>query len=210
MDLSKKHFVVEPDWSGESCFIVACGPSLTDQDVQKVADAGIKTIVISNAWAKHPNADLMYSCDKKWWDYHYKDVKFAGLKCSMQPTIYDDVLYIENAGTKGLSLRPGFINTGGNSSYQALNIAVQLGVKRVCFLGLDMCAQGNQTHFFGKYPADSKLERTETYQGWINHFNLAAPELEDLGIEVINCSPISALQCFKKMNVDEAIKRCQL
>lgn len=97
----------------------------------------------------------------------------------------------------------GKIGGGGNSGFQALNLAVQLGATRVLLIGFDMHDRGG-VHWYGRNnwvgannPTDSNFRR------WIRALNIAAPVLANRGVEVVNASPFSDLQCFPKASIEE-------
>ena len=97
---------------------------------------------------------------------------------------------------------PGVIGGGCNSGFQAINLAVQFGVAGILLVGLDM----RGTHWYGRnawpkaYNAgDGDMAR------WCGHIGRAGTIMAGLGIEVLNASPHSALQCFRKVTVDQAL-----
>jgi hypothetical protein len=91
------------------------------------------------------------------------------------------------------------VHFGGNSGYQAMNLAYLWGAKRIVLLGFDCQNVNGQAHWFGQHPP--QLNRVQPFQIWINHFNHLAKELEAEGVEVINCSPDTALECFRKESI---------
>ena len=63
-------------------------------------------------------------------------------------------------------------------------------------VGFDMRRVEGRSHFFGEHPAG--LRRTlNGYERWPEKFERAAASLPD-GIEIINCTPGSALTCFER------------
>lgn len=111
--------------------------------------------------------------------------------------------WVEAKGGPGISLQPGLIHTGGNSGFQALNLAVLLGAKTLILLGYDMQLQSGKRHFFGNHPG--KMNKNSNYQAFMNHFCEAAPQLKRLGVQVINCTPGSALECFEKRSLGDVL-----
>lgn len=70
-------------------------------------------------------------------------------------------------------------------------------------LGFDCAARAGQAHWFGNHPAG--LQIRQNYSRWIESFSELARDLLAEGVEVINCSPVSALKCWPKMSVEEAL-----
>jgi hypothetical protein len=44
---------------------------------------------------------------------------------------------------------------------------------------------------------------SSNFKRWISAFENAARQCRELGVEVINCSAVSALTCFPKMSLEE-------
>lgn len=188
---------VPRSWDGETVAIFATGPSLTQDHADACKD--LRAIVVNNAYTLAPWADVLYASDLRWWDVHPGSYKFEGLKVSLTNKA---VLKLENGGQSGIDSRPTHLRSGRNSGYQALNLAVLFGAKRVLLFGFD-CKSKGKTHFFGRHP--SGLERQHPYGVWINHFNEAAPILKGLGVEVWNCTD-SALNCFERKDYRDALQ----
>lgn len=112
------------------------------------------------------------------------------------------MIRIKGQHKPGISESPEAINYGQNSGFQALNLAFLLGAKRILLLGYDMkLAKSGANHWFGHHP--DKV--VSNYPAWWSHFSVAADQFKKLGVEVINCSPDTALICFKKMSLESAL-----
>ncbi len=102
----------------------------------------------------------------------------------------------------GLSEKPNTLHTGSNSGYQAINLAVLAGAKRILLLGYDMRFQGAKSHSHNGHP----VKHSESaYTGYARNFASMVPQLQRLGVEVINCSPSSAIGCFPRMPLEQAL-----
>jgi len=99
-----------------------------------------------------------------------------------------------------LSSTPGLIHHGKNSGYQAINVAYLLGCTRIILLGYDMKG-GPEAHFFGLHPEG--LRRCPDYGKFVAAFRSIDPD--EYGIEIINCTPGSALDAFPKRPLDEVL-----
>lgn len=102
--------------------------------------------------------------------------------------------------------QPGIVGSGGNSGFQAVNLAAQFGSPRILLIGFDMHT-GSGLHWYGRNtwnmannPNDGNLMR------WRDAFTKQAPMLKAMGIEVINASPDSALRCFEHKTIEHALK----
>lgn len=103
----------------------------------------------------------------------------------------------------------GFVGSGGNSGFQALNLAVQFGAERILLVGFDMHDRKG-AHWYGRNkwhgannPNDSNFRR------WMDAFKSAVPVLNEMKIEVINASPDSAMECFPRQSIEDALTSWQ-
>jgi hypothetical protein len=185
---------------------VASGPSLTQDDVN-FCRGKARVIAINDAYRLCPWADVLYGCDAAWWNYHQGVPTFAGLKYSLEAkaAVWPGVQVLRNAGREGLSLERDALCTGLNSGYQSLNCAVHLGAKRILLLGYDMQTAKGKSHWFGEHPPT--LSRGSQYQKFREHFATLVEPLRQLGIEVLNCTPNSALRCFPMATLHDALSR---
>jgi len=201
-------------WPDRDVVCIASGPSVNAELVQQLLTFKGNIIAVNDAYTLCGFADVLYGCDFKWWKAHNGVPSFNGLKIGMDTTgaRMPAVKYIKMAVDctghelrKGLSDNPEALATGGNSGYQAINLAVLMGAKRILLLGYDCKkAPDGKRHFFGKHPPDLEIE--SNYKFFIESFCSLPQELEWAGVEVINCNTDSAIECFKKMTLKEALK----
>lgn len=203
---------VQKIWTDETVVCIAGGPSLTAEQCNAVREAGCKIIAINDAYRLAPFADVCYFADSRWWEWHKDraDFKaFAGQRCTIFTTgmlVEDpDVHFLRNGGREGLCSEPWQIATGQNSGYQALNIAVHSGTKKIIMLGYD--AQdpipGRPNHWFGEHPTQ---EPATIYALYRKSMQEIAPLLKAVGVSCINCSPDSAITAFEKQPLSEALR----
>ncbi len=155
---------------------------------------------------------MLYFADGRWWQWH-KDrpafQAFAGVKASIFSTgseIDDAAVYmLRNANERdqdpgGVSDDPGALKTGYNSGYQAINLALLAGARRLVLLGYDMKAESSRrSHWFGDHPA---VTDPLVFKSMVPHFRRLAVILAGRGIEVINCSAATALDCFRRATIE--------
>lgn len=107
-----------------------------------------------------------------------------------------DKLLFDEVGTTG---------SGGNSGFQALNLALQWGARKVLLVGFDM-TDASGVHWYGRNNwQDANNPNDSNFKRWVAAFEGSVLILKQRGIEVINCSPFSALQCFPKMSIEDAL-----
>lgn len=93
------------------------------------------------------------------------------------------------------------IRTGGNSGYQALNLAVLLGASRIILLGYDM----RGSHWHGDHPKRLANPKESDFAAWRARFATTLPDLARAGVEVLNCSRDTALECFARARLEDVI-----
>jgi hypothetical protein len=173
-------------------------------EVARVAlDSGHPTIAVNNTFKLAPSADMVYAADDQWWRKYYKEAEHCtGRLVSCSPVAFPNVLVLKNTGNSGFDKDPSCIRTGGNSGYQAIHIAAHAGAKRIVLCGFDL--RGG--HWHGRHVSPLREHGEGIYARWIPRFNTLAVELERLGIEVINCTPGSALKCWPNVPLNQVLE----
>lgn len=205
------------DWSGFAVAIIASGPSAKKANISAVRDA-MPVIAIKENIDLAPWADVVYGCDAAWWKKCQGLPEFPGLKVSwrgsnsLRPAAYKDIKLVDIPATSDeLIFEPsGKLGAGGNSGFQALNLAIQFGAKHILLIGFDMHDRSG-AHWYGRNNWPQGNNPTEdNFRRWRRAFELAAPKLRDRGIQVFNASEGSALKCFEKMSVESALSHWDL
>lgn len=204
-------------WAGQTCAILASGPSMTREVAQTVRESGCRVIAVSNQGidtngrpAMAPWADIMYASDATWWLNSRRDaLEFAGRKvtiaqqCNEIPnTISPDVHVMSHGGVAGFDERPTHLRTGSNSGYAATHLAIHLGAARIVLCGFDMRMSNGLSHWFGDHHWRGP-HRTD-YSLFLYHFRNAAKEFSRRAT-IINATPGSALTCFPAADLKEAL-----
>lgn len=106
----------------------------------------------------------------------------------------ENVFMLHNGGGDGLSNVANTIKTGSNSGYQAINIAVLAGAKRVLLVGYDMHFPGGKSHWHAGHPVRSDEGQYVTYA---KRFSTMLDPLRAAQCEVVNCTPGSKIEAFR-------------
>lgn len=204
-----------PDWSGQACAIVASGPSAKSAGVDQLRGR-LKVIALKeSAYQLCLWADAAYGCDLGWWK-HRKGLRgFSGIKIGWDPRIasyYPDVKTItirDNGRQKYaddlLFDQTGEIGCGGNSGFQALNLAMQFGVNRILLIGVDVHGRAG-AHWYGRNDwFKGNNPDGDNFLRWKKAFAEAAPVCRARGVDVVNASMISDLRCFRKKTVESSL-----
>lgn len=169
--------------------ILASGPSMSEA-VAGAVRGRCGAIAVSDTYRLAPWADALVSQDRAWWAHHTDALNFAGRKFSGQ--VREPLAGVEQVDVTGP------ITTGTNSGLLACHVAATMyGATRLLLLGLDL--QGS--HFFGPHPAPLKNTRPERFEVMRRQF----ASWSHKGIEVINCTPGSALECFPRGELDACL-----
>ena len=149
--------------------------------------------VMTGSWRLAPWADFLYGCDWKWWRWHKVVADFEGKRVTLDPRAaaeFPGLLVLQNTVIEGLETAPTGLRSGRNSGYQAVGLAFHLGAARILLVGYDMKPMDGRTHWFGDHPRPTV---PADYVAWLKAWGTITAPLADAGVEVINCTPDSAL-----------------
>lgn len=160
--------------------------------------------------------DVMYFGDESTWNEEkYILQNYYGLKVTCCPELQNlkSVKYIARNPkvVEGIHRDdPETVCWNQNSGGSAINLAYHFGVKRIILLGFDMnVGQNKNQHWHKIYPqykdATQPSERilSFTFRRHRSSFSAIKQHADELGIEIINANPDSALDQFVKMNFKE-------
>jgi len=161
-----------------------------------------------------PWADMAYGCDAPWWIHRRGLPDFKGLKVAWDDKLSSQFpdIHLIKIGTpiggrprfidKILVDEPGVVGAGRSSGFQAINLAVQFGARRILLLGFDLSG----THYYGRNnwlkagnPDEAQFDRCR--QAYEDN----APLLKALGVDVMNGSP-SKIAGFRQGSIDQALR----
>lgn len=200
--MQKIYWTVPKIWSGETVSILACGPSLKNLDVESIRGP---VIAINDAFLRCDFADVLYFCDKIWWLDYESEVRqhFKGKHIVTLENQIPGVHALRNTGITGFDPSPDSLRHGRNSGYQAIHLAAHLGAGRILLYGYDMHVdRGGQLHW-GKRKRETMTYNTYDYllrNVMLPNFKTLKEPLEQMGIEVLNATPGSALTVWKNIS----------
>ena len=222
-------------WKDETCFILGGGSSLLSQfevpedlisEVKsKSTKLGSLRHYFSPLEAKHVIAvnmsyrlgnfvDILFFGDTSYYRRNRIQIlrDFKGLKVTCMNNINyikDGVKYLvrdKDCKQLGISEKPAAVRWGYNSGAAAINLAYHLGVKRIVLLGFDMClGDNNNQHWHGLYAKRNIKTIQSVFDRHKQAFPAIAKDAERLGIEILNCSPISTITEFKKVSLKDVL-----
>ncbi len=195
-----------PDWRGETVVVAASGPSQRREDLD-FALGRAKVMAINSTWQIAQSAEVNYACDNSWWQcqdsgYGQHAIReFCGLLVS--GSSHTTQVYHIAHREVSLSVYGTNFGDGGNSAYQAINIAAMWGASRILLTGVDCMRPGD--HYHGHHPPPLANPRQSTMDKWLTAFDRIAPLLAALNVEVINCTRVTALTAFPTAKLENAL-----
>jgi hypothetical protein len=198
--------IIERAWGASSTTVViGAGASLSTKQVRHVAIARLegrcRVIAINDAIYPAWFADHLHACDSKWFFWHAQRIQhFTGIKTTLDETLPDGfgAGLLKNTGEDGFDPEPGCVRSGSNGGYQGIHIAMQAGATKILLLGFDM----HRRHFFGDHPDRIKCDHATVM---VPHFSTLLEPAKDRGVEIVNCTPDSALTCFRMSDIEQEI-----
>lgn len=194
---------VPPMWAGRTVAVLASGPSMSQSVADRIHGEGLPAIVINTTYKLAPWADILYAADQQWWIENPDALHFRGLKVTCTEPISEEILRLSYTGPEGFEDNPSCLRTGNNSGYQAVHIAAHAKAARILLCGMNMGGE----NWHGRHPAPLRTTTAEEFSRWLRKWDTLAPILRDKGIEVWNCTPDSALQCFPYVDLETALQR---
>lgn len=191
-----------PDWRGCTAIIVASGPSAKDVDLS-AARGKAKFIAINDSWRLAPWSDLLYACDGAWWRHNKGLPEFDGLRLTEDQRASDEFriprVKVCRSCDRFVAGPVGTVGDGGNSGFQALNLALQFGVTNILLVGYDMSLASGE-HWHGRHPSGLNNPREHNVSRWLGS-KWPTPG----GVEIVNCSQVSSLTAYPKKSFETAL-----
>ncbi len=190
-----------PKWESKTVAVIAAG-----QSAAKVVDdiSHYPTIVVNRSFELRPDAEVLYAADSGFWTV-YKDAReFNGLKiCPMVqakqvvPSIITVQIKRNRDGQSIHEMQKGPIGTighGGNSGFQAVNLAVQFGASRILLAGFDYCGD----HWHEDHSIRLRNPTENNLKLWAQRFDSQAEILKSrFNVDVVNLSERTALKNYR-------------
>ena len=195
-------------WEGQDAFVICGGTSVTDEQLEMARHGN--TICVNSAFKFAPWSDYLFFADMRWWTLELKNVVqvFEG---SVITTSGKAMGFAKLHKLKRTSPGPGQGMGDGRqtvclrrtSAHSAIEIAFKMGAARIFLLGIDnRGGEGGRDHRHEEYPW---VRRSDQWTPKVEDLKHLAEELKKHPVEVYNCSPISTLKYWPKVNLEDYI-----
>jgi hypothetical protein len=201
----------KPFWDDKPVAVIGGGLSL--QDFNYEALRGAHVLAVKHSIFDIPWADAGFGLDmpkyKDWRDklaHVQSRVYWAVPEDQLQrtgPPPSRNVTFLKRMDGQQLSDDPGVIYGGGTSGFGAMQICIHKRAKQIVLFGFD---------YDGSSHAPSEKRRAQdaaNWAAWAEHFRVFVPYLTKHGISVVNASPMSAITCFQKVALQDAVAICK-
>lgn len=196
--------------AGQEVFIVGGGYSVKQVNWEFLQDK--LTVAINDAYLFLPDTSALFWCDDSWvgrnkdkLDQHPCDLRFYArfngqrhVELDISGPCASTILF--RSGEMGFDPNPDNVK-GNNSGALCLNLVLNMSPKRVYLVGFDMRdnpLKPGEVNFHNNHIHPGK---PSVYQdSFIPAMDELAREIERLrlDVDIVNCSPTSALKCFRK------------
>lgn len=219
-------------WEDGECFIIGGGPSIIKQFniplevVDKVivkqtsplsyspylSDLHNKHVIgVNQAFRFGSWIDVTFFGDKGFFLRNLEGLsKCSNIRAGCVP-YFEDITWVkylrkDNKKTEGITTDPTKLSWNGNSGAAAINLAVHLGVKRIVLIGFDMNVDGNERQWWHQLYHNRPLHKGQkVFLRHLTCFPQIAHDAKELGVEILNANPDSAINDFKKLNIKECL-----
>lgn len=189
--------------------IIAGGPSFVLEDALHAYGCGLMIAVNSSIFSV-PFADVQFAGDHTWYDVHSrfldwlpKDKRFT---TSSEAHKWGAT---QLRRQKGHGIGGPYVE-GGSSGHKAISAAYSyFGATRIVLLGYDCQFTGGLRHHHGDHPERlngkagcANPQQTDT---WAAHHLTLAEDARKKGVEIVNCSRATALECYERKPLLDAL-----
>jgi hypothetical protein len=149
--------------------------------------------------------DACYFVDGRWFTWHFRNLKeFPGIVAHcLTRMARAGTIYFNRGKPNGIDERPEYICWNGNAGLSAINFAYHLGVRKVVLLGYDMRRVEDAPNWHNDHPSPDK----NPYFKFLRRVPIVAKDAERLGLEIINCTPGSAITRWPIMTLEEYLEK---
>lgn len=213
-------------WEGRTVALVCAGPSLTLAQLQLLKQREVPAIAVNDAYLVAPWADVLYFADAGWYFWHAAGIArkfdwtsftadevrhaFAGFRGQKATIRHEDtapapdlfVMGRHGPTPEGLSDDPRELHTGLHSGYQALDMLALSRPARILLVGCDLRFVEGRSH---AHQGHVRPQKQRNLDDFVRMYRTVERPLQERGIEVVNCTPGSALTRFRFSTLEQEL-----
>ena len=213
----------------ERCFLIGNGPSLTNDDLNKIADYKIPSFGCNKIYLIFPNIrwrptyyvvvdDNVYRSSAQYVDKY----RFTAFVRDFFGTVIeksDRINLFRSLDERYESGYPNFstdltkgLYGGRTVMYAMLQIAVYMGFKEIYLLGVDFSwgENGTGTHFYESHKDDMAVRDSVGYKKEVQHAYISAKNYADVhGIKIYNVTRGGDLDVFERLDIDKLFEELE-
>jgi hypothetical protein len=180
----------------------AYGDPVLDGDGRAIKDTEGRLTYKPRDWV-----DACWFHDGRWFSWHYQSLRdFSGIiaHCAAHKVTQIGTHYFHRGNPTGIDKRPAYVAPNGNAGFSSINFAYHLGVRRVVLLGYDMRVVEGDSNWHKDHPIKYG---TLPYPRYLKRAKYVAADALALGLDIINCTPGSAITCWPIMSLEEYLDK---
>lgn len=188
--------------------VVGGGPSVTAADVAH-ALARAPVLAVNSSYAVAPGARVVYGCDGEFWDEHIAAVPRAADRWTQDERAANVYGLRRTTVTHGAGFATAapLLTCAGNGGAQAVQLlAAYYGARRVLLLGFDAKRDdAGRLHHHPDHkgrcwnPDEARLAK------WADAMQDFARGAREAGVEIVNCSPSTAIKALPRAALREVL-----
>jgi len=199
---------------------IGTGPSLTLEQIQSAREKGFTLYGCNLAYQIVPDLAVLYGCNKGFWGYYWdrglREHRAEKWTTNKSAAREYGLRWIDEKNRMGLSADPSYVHHGHGSGYTLVNLAYLLGAERIVLLGYDLKyapdydgkarqVGSSPRHYFGEYPDELQHWPSQKVARGVHYelVDLYRSVAEQGLVEVINCTPDTALDCFPRIDIGD-------
>jgi len=196
--------ISKPLWDEKPVAVIGGGSSLIDFDFEKLRGAHVLAVKrLDIPWAD-AGFGLDY-CRDKLADAQSR-IYWAVREEAGEPLTQRNITMLKRLDGQQVSDDPGVIYGGGTSGFGALQICIHKRAKQIVLFGFDYDGTSGATNGAGQ--ERKRAQAAANWAAWSEHFRVYVPYFSQHGIQVVNACPSSAISCFQKVALQDAVAIC--
>lgn len=204
-----------PWWDDAPVLVVGTGPSMKGFNFDRLRGLG-HVLAVKASYVDLPWAELCFGLDLHWMKRDERVLNELAARMPLwlavpeendtliEPPIIKGAHYLKRVRANNkLNLTPDGVEFGGNSGFGAFNFAVLKRAKQIVLFGYDYTSE----HYCPeRYTHQKPGHNARYFPVWARGYNATVEQIKQLGIEVLNASPISSMTAFRKVSHDDAFQ----